>query len=104
MTSINLSDMDTEEAKRRAQWLHDHKAPVDWVILTTSEVAAMKHELAARNAERSNSVVLKTLLIDLRQRFESLGNAILKLEPRPRIRYPDARDRQVLKRVEEVLK
>ena len=38
-------DLDDAEAKRRAEWLHAHNAPKDWVILTESEVAAMKADL-----------------------------------------------------------
>lgn len=44
---------DDAEAKRRAQWLRDHKAPHDWVVLTTSEVATIKRELASANADRN---------------------------------------------------
>ncbi len=32
---------DETEAKRRGQWLHDHSAPKDWVILTMDEVRQM---------------------------------------------------------------
>ena len=37
---------DKAESKRRAEWLTEHKAPMDWVILTTSEVAAIKADYA----------------------------------------------------------
>lgn len=33
------------EAKRRAEWLNERGAPLDWVILTSGEVAAIKTDL-----------------------------------------------------------
>ncbi len=38
------ADADDAEAKRRAEWLHAHNAPKDWVVLTESEVAQIKSE------------------------------------------------------------
>jgi len=42
---------DQVEAETRAEFLHLHKAPKDWLIVTESEVAALKAELAAKDAE-----------------------------------------------------
>ena len=36
---------DDAEAKRRAEWLHAHDAPKDWVVLTNGEVAAIKADV-----------------------------------------------------------
>jgi len=38
---------DADEAKSRAEWLHKHGAPKDWLVFTESEVAALKGELMA---------------------------------------------------------
>lgn len=43
---------DEEEAIRRAEWLTKRGAPIDWVVLTTSEVTELKCILAAVTAER----------------------------------------------------
>ncbi len=37
---------DAETAKARAEWLHAHNAPKDWVILTIDEVRAMHAQYA----------------------------------------------------------
>ena len=42
---------DQVEAETRAEFLHLHKAPKDWLIVTESEVASLKAELAAKDAE-----------------------------------------------------
>ena len=36
---------DEAEAKRRAEWLHKHKAPKNWIILTIEEVREVKREM-----------------------------------------------------------
>jgi len=43
---ITASATDAAEALKRALWLHQHGAPMDWVILTAEEVATVKAELA----------------------------------------------------------
>ena len=50
-----MSDTDAAEANRRAEWLHKHKAPKDWIILTTSEVSTIREELAAVERERDEA-------------------------------------------------
>ncbi len=80
---------ETEEAKRRAEWLHRHKAPKGWIVLTDSEVSILRTELAAIERERDEArekladalqeVDLRTLDFervkaerdDLRERYES---------------------------------
>lgn len=47
---------DTAEANRRAEWLHKHKAPKDWIVLTTSEVSTIREELAAVERERDKAI------------------------------------------------
>ena len=36
---------DMVEAEKRAEWLTAHKAPIDWIILTNSEIQAIKGDL-----------------------------------------------------------
>lgn len=43
-------------AKERAEWLHRHDAPKDWLIVTKDEVATLKRELA-RFREESAALV-----------------------------------------------
>lgn len=50
-----MSYLDEIEAKRRAQWLHDHKAPSDWVVLTKAEVAALRTDLERVTRERDEA-------------------------------------------------
>jgi chromosome segregation ATPase len=52
-----MSEVDHAEARYRAEWLHKHKAPQDWLILTTSEVATLSKELDG--AERSHAEAMK---------------------------------------------
>lgn len=46
-----MTQQDQKEAQRRAQWLHDHKAPADWVVLTTAEVSALRREIEKVKAD-----------------------------------------------------
>lgn len=39
-------DRDAEEAKRRAEWLNARSAPKGWLIMTESEIASIKADLA----------------------------------------------------------
>ncbi len=50
-----MSDTDAAEANRRAEWLHKHKAPKDWIVLTTSEVSVIREELLAVERERDEA-------------------------------------------------
>ena len=43
------------EAKRRAEWLHKHKAHKDWIILSVSEIAVIRGELLAVERERDEA-------------------------------------------------
>ena len=51
-----MSAADAAEAKLRAEWLHKHKAPQDWIILTGSEVSTIRTELDAIQRERDNAI------------------------------------------------
>lgn len=51
-----MSDADAAEAKLRAEWLHKHKAPQDWIILTVSEVSTIRTELDAIQRERDAAI------------------------------------------------
>jgi len=50
-----MSNADESEAKLRAEWLHKHKAPKDWIILTGSEVSTIRAELEAVQRERDKA-------------------------------------------------
>jgi chromosome segregation ATPase len=50
-----MSEKDTAEAKRRAEWLHKHKAHKDWVILSVSEISVIRAELEATERERDEA-------------------------------------------------
>ena len=50
-----MSDKDEAEAKLRAEWLHRHKAPKNWIILTGSEVSTIRAELEATERERDEA-------------------------------------------------
>ncbi len=63
-------DADNAEAKRRAEWLTAHGAPADWVILTSSEVAAMKADMLRLVWNESE---LKRLLARVRPHLPSHG-------------------------------
>lgn len=41
------SQEDHNAATERANWLHKHRAPSDWVILTESEIAAIRADLVS---------------------------------------------------------
>lgn len=47
--------MDTEEAKRRAEWLNEHRAPKDWLIVTESEISSARTEFSAIERERDEA-------------------------------------------------
>jgi len=40
-----------EQHRQRAEWLHSHGAPLDWVVLTTGEIAEMKQAMLRQAAE-----------------------------------------------------
>ena len=44
---------DAIESDKRAQWLFDHKAPLEWVILTRFEIGTIKTEMAALRDENA---------------------------------------------------
>ena len=48
-------ETDAAEAKRRAEWLHKHKAHKDWIILSVSEVAVIRDELLILERERDEA-------------------------------------------------
>lgn len=43
--NTNTKSIQQDCAIYRAQWLHDHKAPSDWLIVTQSEIAEMREAL-----------------------------------------------------------
>lgn len=47
MSAKNQQQADADEAILRGSWLHEHHAPMNWVILTTEEIAAMRADLMA---------------------------------------------------------
>jgi hypothetical protein len=51
-----MSDSDAEKAKSRAEWLHRHMAPRDWIVLTAFEVATIRAELAVVKRERDEAL------------------------------------------------
>lgn len=40
------ADQDAAKAKHRAEWLTAHKAPLDWVVLTSGEIAQIRADYA----------------------------------------------------------
>ena len=50
-----MPETDAAEAKRRAEWLHKHKAHKDWIILSVSEVAVIRDELLILERERDEA-------------------------------------------------
>lgn len=55
MSNGTISESDAAEAKRRAEWLHKHKAHKDWIILSVSEVAVIRDELLILERERDEA-------------------------------------------------
>ncbi len=53
--SSTIPKADAVEAKRRAEWLHKHKAHKDWIILSVSEVAVIRDELLILERERDEA-------------------------------------------------
>ena len=67
------TEADAAEAKRRAEWLHKHKAPKDWIVLTNNEISTIRAELEA--TERELDEVRK----ELDQTKDALGDALVAL-------------------------
>ena len=55
MSDGPIPEADAAEAKRRAEWLHKHKAHKDWIILSVSEVAVIRDELLILERERDEA-------------------------------------------------
>lgn len=68
-----MKDMDTEEAKRRAEWLNEHRAPKDWLIVTESEISSARTEFSAIERERDEAIKLGNKLADECDRVLGLG-------------------------------
>jgi chromosome segregation ATPase len=79
-------ETDAAEAKRRAEWLHKHKAHKDWIILSVSEVAVIRDELLILERERdeANKELHKQIV-----RFDELFAEAEKI----RIERDEARER-----------
>jgi hypothetical protein len=45
-----------ELARERAEWLHRHNAPKDWIVMTAQEVAELKAALTTATAERDREI------------------------------------------------
>lgn len=92
MSDDLIPEADVAEAKRRAEWLHKHKAHKDWIILSVSEIAVIRDELLILERERDNA---KT---PLRQRCQELESALRRLLaadiPRPFIGIIDDDERK----------
>ena len=56
MSNRPTPETDAAEAKRRAEWLHKHKAHKDWIILSVSEVAVIRDELLILERERDEAL------------------------------------------------
>jgi hypothetical protein len=56
MSNRFTPETDAAEAKRRAEWLHKHKAHKDWIILSVSEVAVIREELLMFEHERDEAL------------------------------------------------
>jgi hypothetical protein len=70
---------DAEEAKLRAEWLHAHNAPKDWVILREHEVAAIKRELAeAKARDEFNWNIIKGCMEELE--MKDMGPSMIRGE------------------------
>ena len=52
------ADADNAEAKRRAEWLHEHNAPKNWIVLTGEEVDAIKADLVTQTLSLSRLHIL----------------------------------------------
>jgi hypothetical protein len=63
-----MSETDAAEAKRRAEWLHKHKAHKDWVILSVSEISVIRAELEATERERDEARKQNAALRDIAER------------------------------------
>lgn len=76
-----IPETDAAEAKRRAEWLHKHKAPKNWIILTMFEVSTIRTDLMALERERDEAreeiVLLKKT--PLRKRCQELESALRRL-------------------------
>jgi len=55
MSERPTPETDAAEAKRRAEWLHKHKAPKNWIILTMFEVSTIRTDLMALERERDEA-------------------------------------------------
>ena len=61
---------DAIESDKRAQWLFDHKAPLEWVILTRFEIGTIKTEMAALRDENAR---LKGLVVKKDEALQSIN-------------------------------
>lgn len=70
MSDQPLSDADVAEAKRRAKWLHKHKAPKNWIILTVFEVSTIREKIMTLERElndaRAENKILREALLRVR--------------------------------------
>lgn len=45
MSDPTQDDLDTAEAIKRATWLNDHHAPIEWVIMTSHEMRVLRDRI-----------------------------------------------------------
>ena len=67
-------EQDRAEAEKRAEWLHNHKAPKDWTILTVQEVKAMYADVSRQTWDLVHE---RSLRRELAQRLQALIDCIM---------------------------
>jgi hypothetical protein len=107
-------ETDAAEAKRRAEWLHKHKAHKDWIILSVLEVAVIRDELLIleqeRNEARESIERQKLEIVRLNGATNHAGGTPLKIALRERDewaamcgQYKQERDEAITRRMETIM-
>lgn len=90
MSDSTIPEADAAEAKRRAEWLHKHKAHKDWIILSVSEVAVIRDELLKLEQERDEA---REAWYEMQSSFERSRDEVEKLiRERDEARRDEARE------------
>lgn len=63
-------------AKERAQWLYDHGAPPEWVIMTNEEMDRIGGEMAALHWDLSEERSLRHSLVEAIKRLAAIGKTL----------------------------
>ena len=77
MSDRPTPETDAAEAKRRAEWLHKHKAHKDWIILSVSEIAVIRGELLAVERARDEWAAMCG---NYKQERDEAREALMKIE------------------------